>query len=255
MQDARMTAAAAPAFRVKGSTLSATVLELAGTDAVAFERALADTVETAPQLFREAPVVLALDKLDNEDGPLDLETLLAICRRHSLRPVGLRARRADDLLQAAALGMPVLPLRREREPMVAGGAEGGIEAAPAEAAADLVLPHAGGAAVSHCRIVTTPVRGGQQLYVPGDLVLLAPVSAGAEVLAGGHIHVYAPLRGRALAGVQGDTRARIFCRELQAELVAIAGRYRTADELRDDPLWGRSAQLLLENEEMRILPL
>lgn len=84
-------------------------------------------------------------------------------------------------------------------------------------------------------MVTQPVRSGQRIYAASDLVILAQVSAGAEIMAEGNIHVYNTLRGRALAGVQGDTAARFFCLDLQAELVSIAGIYKTSEDLKDAP--------------------
>ena len=103
------------------------------------------------------------------------------------------------------------------------------------------------------RIITTPVRGGQQVYAPGgDLVVLAAVSPGAELLADGNIHVYGPMRGRALAGIKGDTKARIFCRQLAAELVSVAGQYKVADDLRRDPLWGQQVQVSLSGDVLNI---
>lgn len=224
----------APMLQLKGSAFTFTVLELAGTDSQAFAQELAQRVGQAGTLLRNAPVVLALDKLADAAGPLDLATLLDTCRRHTLHPVGVHARRPDDITQAAALGLALLPTRgRERD-----------------SAADNTRK-----APRSTQVVTQPVRGGQQIHAAGDLVLLAPVSAGAEVLADGHIHAWAPLRGRALAGVQGDTGARIFCRELDAELVAIAGHYRIADDLKAHELWGKGAQLLLQDDELRLLPL
>jgi len=103
------------------------------------------------------------------------------------------------------------------------------------------------------RIVTTPVRGGQQVYAAGgDLVVLAPVSAGAELLADGNIHVYAPLRGRALAGIKGNTQARIFCQQMGAELLSVAGQYKVAEDLRRDPLWGEAVQVALSGDVLNI---
>ncbi|MDF2446025.1 MAG: minC [Moraxellaceae bacterium] len=278
-----------PVFRIKGGTLSATVLELGAINPAALERQLAEKVAQAPQLFQHSPLVIALDKLGVEDGPLDLAGLLDTCRRHTLHPVGVRATRPDDLAQAASLGIAVLPGGRTRErelpAALAANHDGGPESplplvpelsaelqqgngaalngaennqAPAHSDPALADPNTSASAAGELRpsrVVTQPVRGGQQIYVPGDLVLLAPVSAGAEVMADGHIHVYAPLRGRALAGVQGDTGARIFCRELSAELIAIAGHFRIADDLRAQPLWGRSAQVCLEGDELKLISL
>lgn len=220
------------ALRLKGGSLSVTVLELVHADAAALERELAAAVAQAPQLLQHAPVLLALERLGEHEGTLDLAALLALCRRHSLQPVGVRAARAQDLAAAERLGLAVLPAGR--------GRERAPEPRPAARTS---------------RVVSQPVRGGQQIYAEGDLILLAPVSAGAEVMATGHIHAYAPLRGRALAGVQGDTSARLFCRELQAELVAVAGHYRIADDLRREALWQRSAQVLLHEGELQLAPL
>lgn len=250
-----------PVFRLKGGTLAASVLELAAIAPDSLAQQLAQKVGQAPQLLRHSPVILALDKLGDADGPLNLAQLVATCRECGLQPVAVRALRADDLAQAAALAIAVLPLvggrERVREVADVPAAETAamVTAAPSEAVLapgpDPIPPVAAPAT----RVITQPVRGGQQVYAEGDLVLLAPVSAGAEVMAGGHIHVYAPLRGRALAGVQGNGGARIFCRELSAELVAIAGHYRIADDLRGHTLWGRAAQLFLRDDTLEIVAL
>ena len=104
------------------------------------------------------------------------------------------------------------------------------------------------------RLVTQPVRSGQQVHSPGDLIVVAQVSPGAELLAEGNIHVYGRLRGRALAGLRGDQQARIFCHSLEAELVAIAGCYQIADEM-DPAVRNQAVQISLEDEELRYLPL
>lgn len=252
-----------PALQLRGSAFTFTVLEIVRPDAGAFSQELAERMAQAPQLLRDAPVVLALERLDDGAAALDLATLLALCRRHTLHPVAVRARRPDDIAQAARLGLAVLPARRRERARETAAGDGATPGANADVHADAAPAAAGGetaptplpASARTTRVVTQPVRGGQQIYAPGDLVLLAPVSAGAEVMADGHIHVYAPLRGRALAGVQGDATARVFCRELGAELVAIAGHYRIAEELKSHALWGKSAQLLLRDEALEILAL
>ncbi|HEY2900710.1 MAG TPA: septum site-determining protein MinC, partial [Polyangia bacterium] len=104
-------------------------------------------------------------------------------------------------------------------------------------------------------VVKQPVRSGQVIYAQNaDLVVLAPVNPGAQVIADGHIHVYAPLRGRAIAGVQGLLGARIFCQRLEAELVAISGAYLTADDIPAD-VRGHAAQVYFDDGECRIIPL
>ena len=102
------------------------------------------------------------------------------------------------------------------------------------------------------KIVTTPVRSGQQIYAAGgDLIVTAAVSAGAELLADGNIHVYGALRGRALAGVKGNQGARIFCHSLEAELVSIAGQYRISEDLQKTE-WQKSCQIYLADGKMKI---
>jgi septum site-determining protein MinC len=97
-----------------------------------------------------------------------------------------------------------------------------------------------------------PVRSGQQVYAQNrDLTVCAPVGAGAEVIADGSVHIYGPLRGRALAGALGDTNARIFCREFHAELVAVAGHYKVLDEIPAN-LHGKAVQVWLENDKLHI---
>lgn len=282
-----------PVFRLKGGTLAATVLELVSVAPGLLAQQLGQKVAQAPQLLRHSPLIIALDKLGEMDGVLDVAELLATCRDLELQPVALRALRADDIAQARRLGIAVLPPSRARErelPPLAIAATSDDETSPAASAlpdaradAGMTAPAAASAPVGAApqtearavtgeagateavaapaagaratRVVTQPVRGGQQIYSEGDLVLLAPVSAGAEVMAAGHIHCYAPLRGRALAGVQGDTGARIFCRELAAELIAIAGHYRIADDLRGDALWGQGVQLFLHDDQLQLVAL
>jgi septum site-determining protein MinC len=105
-------------------------------------------------------------------------------------------------------------------------------------------------------IVDRPLRSGQQVYARGsDLIVLGLVSHGAEVIADGHIHVYAPLRGRAIAGARGDASARIFATCLEAQLVSIAGIYRTSETPLPDEVLARPAQVRLDGERLVVEPL
>lgn len=283
-----------PVFRLKGGTLAATVLELVSVAPETLAVQLARKVGQSPQLLRHSPLIIALDKLGDADGPLDLGALLGTCRALDLQPVAVRALRADDIAQARSQGIAVLPPSRARERGEHEGSDGAANGGEASAGTAVVRAEVAEAAASNrtlpdaapagadaeaaarpatagsgdgtsatpprpgarpTRVVTQPVRGGQQIYSDGDLVLLAPVSAGAEVMAEGHIHCYAPLRGRALAGVSGDASARLFCRELAAELVSIAGRYRIAEDLKADPLWGRAIQLSLRDDQLTLAAL
>ncbi|MBA1197916.1 septum site-determining protein MinC [Pseudomonas shirazensis] len=237
----------APAFQLKGSMLAITVLELARNDLESLDRQLAAKVALAPNFFSNTPLVLALDKLPAGEGAIDLPGLMRICRHHGLRTLAIRANRIEDIAAAIAIDLPVLPPSgaRERplepEPEVKKPEPEPVPVVPAE-------PE-----VRPTRIITTPVRGGQQIYAQGgDLVVTTSVSPGAELLADGNIHVYGAMRGRALAGIKGNTKARIFCQQMTAELVSIAGQYRVCEDLRRDPLWGSGVQVSLSGDVLNI---
>ena len=230
-----------PVFQLKGSMLAITVLELAQNDLERLDRQLAVKVEQAPDFFNNTPLVLALDKLP-ADSDLDLPALIALCRKHGLRTLALRAGDPQIIEAAGVLDLPVLPPSGAKERKLDLASKAPAE--PAKPAEPLYRP---------TRVVTTPIRGGQQVYAKdGDLIVLAAVSPGAELLADGNIHVYGPLRGRALAGIKGDTNARIFCQQLAAEMVSIAGRYKVAEDLRRDPLWTEAVQMTLSGDVLNI---
>lgn len=230
-----------PVFQLKGSMLAITVMELAHNDLARLDLQLAEKVAQAPNFFSNTPLVLALDKLPHGEGDLDLGELMALCRKHGLRTLAVRASREEDIAAANALDLPVLPPSGARERV--------IDPAPKP----IEPPKPVEPEVKPTRVITAPVRGGQQIYAQGcDLVVLAPVSAGAELLADGNIHVYAAMRGRALAGVKGNRQARIFCQQMGAELLSIAGQYKVAEDLRRDPNWGRAVQVSLTGDVLNI---
>lgn len=238
----------APVFQLKGSMLAITVLELAQNNLEGLDRQLAAKVAQAPNFFSNTPLVLALDKLPADEGAVDLPGLMRICRQHGLRTLAIRASRIEDIAAAIAIDLPVLPPSGARERPVEPEVEvKKPEPAPAPA------PAPAEPAVRPTKIITTPVRGGQQIYAQGgDLVVVSTVSPGAELLADGNIHVYGPMRGRALAGIKGNTRARIFCQQMTAELVSIAGQYKVSEDLRRDPLWGAGVQVSLSGDVLNI---
>ncbi len=233
-----------PVFQLKGSMLAITVMELARNDLERLDQQLAEKVAQAPGFFSNTPLVLALDKLPESEDSLDLAALMAVCRNHGLRTLAVRASRADDISAANALDLPVLPPSGARERPL-DPTDGNANAKQAEKPAEPELKPS--------KIITSPVRGGQQIYAQGcDLIVLAPVSAGAELLADGNIHVYGPMRGRALAGIKGNGAAHIFCQQMGAELLSIAGQYKVAEDLRRDPLWGEAVHVSLSGEMLNI---
>jgi len=227
------------AFELKGSALTLMVLRLLEADADALGQQLHRTFGAAGGFFRSAPLVVDLGALP-AGADLDLPALVQRLRGFGLVPVALRG---GSEAQALGANLGLLPAGR-----------GEAEAAPAlpEPAPE---PPAQVAAPAAARVVTSPVRSGQRVVAPeGDLVVLASVNPGAELLAAGNIHVYGALRGRALAGIRGDAAARIVCLQFYPELVAVAGEYRLHDELEPAHL-GRSVVVSLLGETLNIEPL
>jgi septum site-determining protein MinC len=184
--------------------------------------------------------------LDIESLPrpteLDLAALLPLLERYGIRALGLRHPDHAVATLAARHGLAY----HNGASSARGSMTQDPAPAPSPAPAPAVAPEAVGTL-----IVERPVRAGQQIYARGgDLVVLAMVSAGAEVIADGNIHVYAPLRGRALAGARGNTGARIFARSMEAELVSIAGVYRTLEQALPDSIKGKPTQVFLENDRL-----
>jgi septum site-determining protein MinC len=250
-----------------------TVLRLRTLDLVLIERQLRIKIAQLPQLFLDAPVLLDLGALEGGGTGLAFADLVRSLRSCKLVPVAV-ANIGDHLrAQATSVGLGVLqqgPLRPRGAAATPpeGSAQGsapaaGYPPATAPAAAPAQSAEARPAQVtpppapmhSGPLVIRQPVRSGQVIYAQNsDLVVLAPVNPGAQVIADGHVHVYAPLRGRAIAGVQGLLGARIFCQKLEAELVAISGAYVMAEDIPDDRR-GRPAQIFLENGECRIAAL
>jgi len=219
-----------PPFELKGSLFTLTVLYLFQMDRAAIERHLAEKVKQAPSFFNNTPVVVDLEGVADSPEGLDFNGLYELLRAHGMVPVGMRNGTPIQQVAARLAGLPTLPESR------ANGAKKPDKTEP----------------VSRSRIVNHPVRSGQQIYAPdGDLIVLGAVSAGAEVIADGNIHIYGALRGRALAGVRGAVETRIFCQSLEAELVSIAGHYRISEQL-DSADRGKAAQIHLMEDRLVI---
>ena len=223
-------------FDLKSASLPLLALRLKSADLAMLEGELQAQYGERPDFFEDDPVVLDLSLLPAEQAAaeLDLQRVGELLHARRLRLLALRGGNAAQQAAARALGLllaPDLPAPRASEP-----------AAERPAAVEPPPPGA--------LIVERPLRSGQQIYARGrDLVLLAMVNPGAEVIADGHIHVYAPLRGRAIAGARGWAEARVFAREMRPELVSIAGVYRTSDEPLPTEVWGRAASVRLESSE------
>ncbi|MFT7337986.1 MAG: septum site-determining protein MinC [Marinobacter maritimus] len=237
-------------FQLRSASVSMTALELYYFDNDEFEETLRDKISQAPGFFRDIPLIISLEKYEGLDSELDFFKIIGTCRRNNIHVIGVRGGSDDQrrLARGAALALMPGTGQRDRAHDTGAAAEKAPEppAAPAPRAAPDVVP---------TKIISQPVRSGQQVHAPdGDLVILASVQAGAEVLAAGNIHIYGPLRGRALAGIHGAESARIFCQSLEAELVSIAGHYKISEDLQDSG-WKSAVQIQLRDDLLVVTPL
>ncbi|MFM0752978.1 septum site-determining protein MinC [Paraburkholderia strydomiana] len=265
-----------PFFELRSGSVDTLLFVVKTTDLAAMRAELTRRFEATPEFFANDVVAIDVRRLaGNERVPLaEIAQLLESVR---MRPVGVvadtqqswaaesalplleaRDRRgasaksadeeaagasAADLADAANSGTSTAPANQTAAPA-------SVEPAPAPAAEPVRL-----ATSSQTMVVEKPLRSGQRIYAKGDLVVLGLVSYGAEVIAEGNIHIYAPLRGRALAGVQGNHDARIFCTCLEPELISIAGIYRTTENPLPADVLGKPVQIWLEDEKLMIEPL
>lgn len=239
-------------FQLKGSVFTTVVLELRQYSTAAFTSELKQKIEQAPQLLLQSPVIFNVDKCTNEDADIDFSWIVQQCRDLGLQPIGFRScARFDEALQRT--GLPLLPASSGRGGNAIPAAQASSVSSEASAPAQQKIVEKQVRVPS--RIVMQPVRSGQQVYArDSDLIVMSQVSEGAEVLADGNIHVYGGLRGRALAGVEGDESARIFCHSLEAELLSVAGNFLLSDDFGED-LWKKPVQVSLDEENLRIAPL
>ena len=248
------TSATAPVFELKGSVLTVIVLHIKKIDVDCLYPQLEKKIGQARSFFSSAPLLIDLGAVDEkEQAALDFMLLATTLRNLGLTPVGVRGSAASQSERVLQAGLGLLPaIKTEKKVTVSDDRQPAdpkpSESAPAESApaqsepADKEAqpePLEPGASPSTAgpstKVITLPVRSGQQVFAPeGDLIILSSVNAGAEVLAAGNIHVYGPLRGRAMAGINGDVTARIFALQCNAELVAIAGEYMVNDSLNED---------------------
>jgi septum site-determining protein MinC len=240
-------------FQIRGHLYNLVTLRLIEPEDHRFFPLLQNAIARAPEFFRHAPVVLDATAVVGRPPP-NMAEFARRLRQQRLVPVGVQ--NGDEAWTQAALnaglglfpaGRPAEVLRRQEAPP--DGPQEALKAVPqpdpgAKAGAGAQAAERSRAAT----IVTEPVRAGQQVHARGgDLVVLAPVSPGAELLAEGHVHVYSSLRGRAHAGIGGDQDARIFCYSLHAQLVSIAGLYLVNAEIEERWL-GKRVQIRCVDE-------
>jgi len=238
-------------FQLKGGLYPLTALQLLGTNFTLFEQQLDAKIEQAPKFFYNAPIVIELQKL-TQPISVDFKKLIDILLKKKLIPVGVKGGSPEHQTAAALAGLPILQDNTKDSDKNEQKSERSPIADPSFKTAE---PDVGEIRGSNTKIITKPVRSGQQIYAQGgDLIVLAPVSHGSELLADGNIHVYGPLRGRALAGVTGNLSTHIFCQSLEAELVSIAGQYKISEDI-DQATWRLAVDISLEGGRLHIRPL
>jgi septum site-determining protein MinC len=227
---------------VQGAVFTVMVVRAGMLRDPGFAAELAQQVQRSPRFFLNAPVVLDLRGTEDFTRKEEFVEARQLLRDHTLALIGIQNANPGQLDAAQAAGLASFAPNstqpsRPRPAAAAPAPQPAIAPAPAKSL-----------------LVTQPVRSGTQVYARGgDLVVTAPVSPGAEIMADGNIHVYAALRGRALAGANGDAEARIFCSRLEAELISIAGHYLVSDQLPPEQR-GAAVQIALVDDQLTIVP-
>jgi septum site-determining protein MinC len=218
----------ADSFQLKADFLPITILRLLRHETELLQSQLENITLKAPHYFTNAPIIVDFGSVEEPADSLNVKEIYSLLRQYQMQPIAARGLKNSDVL-----------------PVLADAAE---KSAPVKTKAKETV-----AQRMPTKIITKPVRAGTQIYAKdSDLIIMANVNAGAEVIADGNIHIYAPLRGRALAGASGDTSARIFCKQLEAELISIAGHYLVNEKLKTNDMAQNMVQVYLANNKLQI---
>lgn len=242
-----LSASAPTSFEIKSAQLPLVALLLKTADLGQLAEELTQRYGDIPDFFDHDPLLVDLSPLqagEQADSPVDFPALVSLLRRFRLEPVAVRGGNDSQTAAAELAGlMPAQDATVQRS-AAARTPEASVQQAAPAAPAPVSAPAS--AAPSSALVIDKPLRSGQQVYARGrDLVILAMVNPGAEVIADGHIHVYAPLRGKAIAGARGNAEARIFAMSMDPELISIAGIYRTSDNPLPAEVLGKPGQVRL----------
>jgi septum site-determining protein MinC len=230
-------------FDLRNTSLPLVSVVLRTPDLTQLAQALSERLRETPNFFDHDPVVVDLSALKAQADGLDFAQLLQLLRSHRMQPVAVAGATPDQMVAAHAAGLSEAP---EAPPAPAPRVE--VKEVVREVLREVVreVPTA-----VPTLVIDRPLRSGQQVYAKGgDLIVLSAVNFGAEVIADGHVHVYAPLRGKAIAGARGNADARIFTTCLEPELIAIAGVYRTTENPIPAELQGKPAQVRLQGDKL-----
>ena len=237
-----------PCFEIKSAQWPLVALSLRSSLVEELARDMGHKFGEQVDFFDQDPLLIDLSGIEDHSTALDMASVLKVLKSFKLRPLAYKGGNPAQRMAAQGVGLVLA------DDAVWHKVSQQAAVAPSPAPAPTPAPQA------HTQFLDKPLRSGQQFYARGaDLVVTAMVNPGAEVVADGSIHVYAPLRGKAIAGARGNTQARIFARELEAELVSIAGVYRTSEVALPDNVRGRAAHIRLQvsdqGERLLIEPL
>jgi septum site-determining protein MinC len=227
-------------YDIKSADLPLVALLLKTTHVSDVANALNQQLAESPGFFDHDPLVLDVSALsaDPDFENLNLRALLEVLHQHSLVPLAIKGASSALLMKAKGMGLVDASDARVRR---------SVPLAEAPVAAPVVIAPAAVTPLG-AMVIDKPLRSGQQVYAKGrDLVVMAVVNPGAEVIADGSIHIYGSLRGKAIAGARGNTQAMIFAQSMEAELISIAGVYRTSENALPAEVAGLPAQVCLQS--------
>ena len=242
-----MSQATAPhAYEIKSATLPLVSFLLKNPNTSSLQADMSRRLGATPDFFDNDPVVIDLSVLEDPHDQLDLPSVCLMLRTHRMMPVAVRGANEHQLANARKAG-----LFEARDLSVQIPTPARVETVVQEVIREVEVVRE--VPASACAmVIDKPLRSGQHVYAKGrDLIVLAMVNPGAEIMADGNIHVYAPLRGKAIAGARGDEQARIFTSCLEAELISIAGTYRTSGDAQlPADVAGKAAQISLQGDKL-----
>lgn len=250
---AASTANASALFDLKSASLSLEAFLLKTGNIQALGQAMAERFGDTPDFFNNDPVVIDLTHLASLDATVNFEALITLLSSFKLKPVAVRGGTVKQTAAAQEAGLSEAPDSHSPparvETVVQEVIKEVVREVPVEVRVEVPVS-------ATTMVIDKPLRSGQQIYAKGgDLIVMAVVNHGAEVIADGNIHVYAPLRGKAIAGAKGNTQARIFSTCMEPELLSIAGTYRTTENPLPANIKGKPAQIRLDGERLVFDPI
>ncbi len=217
-------------FQLKADFVPLTVIKMVENNIESFKSKWKKTIEQAPQYFTHAPVIIDVNEIAKTEK-LDIKTLCSVLKETQIIPVGIKGLSKTQHATAIEQGLAILKSDTKSTAKEKKAAQKPVSS----------------------MLITKPVRAGSQIYAKdADLVILSSVNPGAEVIADGNIHIYGPLRGRALAGAMGNDDARIFCESCEAELISIAGHYLVKDKIKVPKTKKPLIHISLKNDQINI---